>query len=68
MGQGWLEINEPSTSRTLKNLLGTWSGLALACLIHVGMNRLTPSEDSGLGIDVDYEEALRLHGAEESSS
>ena len=38
-----------------------WSDLALACLIHVGMKRLMPEEDSGLGIGAEYEEALRLH-------
>jgi hypothetical protein len=36
--------------------------LALACLIHVGMKRLMPDEDSGQGIGAEYEEALRLHG------
>ena len=63
VGQAGLQINEPGTSRTLKNLPGTWSDLALACLIHVGMKRLTPDEDSGLGIEAEYQEALRLHGA-----
>jgi Flp pilus assembly protein TadD len=37
MGQGGLQINEPGTSRSLKTLPGSWSALALACLIHVGM-------------------------------
>ncbi|MFN9530633.1 MAG: tetratricopeptide repeat protein, partial [Cyanobacteriota bacterium] len=37
VGQGGLQINEPGTSRSLKTLPGTWSDLALACLIHVGM-------------------------------
>ena len=63
VGQAGLQINEPGTSRTLKNLPGTWSDLALACLIEVGMKRLTPDEDSGLGIEAEYQEALRLHGA-----
>ncbi len=63
VGQGGLQINEPGTSRTLKNLPGTWSDLALACLIEVGMKRLTPDEDSGLGIEAEYQEAVRLHGA-----
>ena len=62
VGQGGLQINEPGTSRTLKTLPGTWSDLALACLIHVGMKRLTPDEDSGLGIEAEYQEAVRLHG------
>jgi hypothetical protein len=62
MGQGGLQINEPGTSRRLKTLPGSWSDLALACLIHVGMKRLMPDEDSGLGIGVEYEEAVRLHG------
>jgi hypothetical protein len=47
----------------LKNLPDSWSDLALACLIHVGMKRLTPDEDSGLGIEAEYQEAVRLHGA-----
>jgi hypothetical protein len=58
MGQGGLQINEPGTSRILKTLPGSWSDLALACLIHVSMKRLTPDEDSGLGIGKEYEEAL----------
>jgi hypothetical protein len=32
----------------------------MACLIHVGMKRFTPDEDSGLGIGAEYEEAVRL--------
>jgi len=35
--QGGLLINEPDTYRTLKNLSGTWSDLALDCLFHMGM-------------------------------
>jgi len=61
VGQSGLQINEPGTSRSLKSFPGTWSDLALACLIHVGMKRLTPNEDSGLGIEAEYDEALWLH-------
>ena len=32
-----MQINEPGTSRGLKILPSSWSDLALACLIHVGM-------------------------------
>ncbi|MFM7674940.1 MAG: hypothetical protein ACKO5F_05020 [Synechococcus sp.] len=60
VGQGGLQINEPGNSRSLKTLPGDWSDLALACLIHVGMKRLMPDEDSGLGIGAEYEEAVRL--------
>jgi Flp pilus assembly protein TadD len=63
MGQCGLQINEPGTSRSLKTLPGSWSDLALACLIHVGMKRQMPDEDSWLGIGKEYEEAVRLHGA-----
>ena len=62
VGQSGLQINEPGTSRSLKTLPGSWSDLALACLNHVKMKRLTPDEDSGLGIEVEYQEAVRLHG------
>lgn len=37
--------------------------MGLACLTHVNIKRLTPYEDSGLGIEVEYQEAVRLHGA-----
>jgi phage gp37-like protein len=37
VGQGGLQINEPGSARSLKNLRGSWSDLALACLIHAGM-------------------------------
>ena len=60
VGQGGLQINESGTSRSLKTRPGSWSDLALACLIHVGMKRLMPDEDSGLGIGAEYEEAVRL--------
>jgi len=60
VGQGGLQINQPGTARSLKNLPGSWSDLALACLIHVGMKRLTLDQDSGLGIGAAYEEAVRL--------
>jgi hypothetical protein len=62
MGQGGLQINEPGTARTLKNLHGSWSDLALACLIYVDMKRVKPDQDSGLGIEAEYQEALRLFG------
>jgi len=61
VGQGGVQINQPGTDRSLKNLPGSWSDLGLACLIHVGMKRLTPDEDSGLGIGAEYEEAVRLN-------
>ncbi len=35
--QGGLQISEPGTSCSLKPPPGTWSDLALACLIYVGM-------------------------------
>ena len=63
VGQGWLQINEPGTALRLKTLPCSWSDLALACLIHVGIKRLMPNEDSGLGIGAKHEEAVRLHGA-----
>jgi hypothetical protein len=37
VGQGGLQINEPGTSRNLKTLPGSWSDLALAWLIRLGM-------------------------------
>ncbi len=61
-----MQINEPCTSRSLKTLPGSRSDPALACLIHVGMKRLMPNEDSGLGIGAEYEEALRLQSAEDN--
>jgi hypothetical protein len=64
VSQGGLQINEPGTSRSLKTLAGSWSDLALACLIHLGIKRLMLDEDSGLGIVADYEEAVRLHSYE----
>jgi hypothetical protein len=60
VGQGGLQINEPGTARSPKNLPGSWSDLALACLIHVYMKRLTPDDDSGLGIEAEYQEAVWL--------
>ena len=54
VGQGGLEYNEPSSASPFKSLPGVWSNLALACLIHMGMKRLTLDEDSGLLIRADF--------------
>lgn len=35
VGQGGMQIKEPSISRSFKSLPGSWSDLALACLIHM---------------------------------
>ncbi len=61
VSQGGLQINEPGTAHSFKNLPGSWSDLALACLIHVGLKRLMPNQDSGLGIEAEHQEAVRLH-------
>lgn len=37
VAEGELQINEPGKSRILKTLPGTWSRLAMVCLIHLGM-------------------------------
>ena len=60
-GRKALLIKEHGTSLSLKSLPGSWSELALACLIHVGMKRLMPDEDSGLRIGAKSEEPLRSH-------
>ena len=57
IGQGGLQIDEPDTSLSFMTPPGSWSDLALARLIHVGMKRLMPGEDSGLAIGAEYEEA-----------
>ena len=53
VGQGGLQINEPGTARSLKNLPGSWSDLALACLIHADMvpqARVAVTADAGSGL------------------
>lgn len=50
VGQSGLQINQPAASRSLKTLPGTLSDLALACLIHVGMQpqaRVAVAADGG---------------------
>ncbi|QNI78342.1 hypothetical protein SynRS9909_00328 [Synechococcus sp. RS9909] len=47
----------------LQSLPGVWHDLPMTSLIHVGMKLLTPDQDSGLGIEAEYQEAVRLHGA-----
>jgi len=59
--EGGPRNDEPGTSRSLKTMPGSWSDQPLACLIQVGMKRLMPDQDSGLGIGPEYEVTLRLH-------
>jgi hypothetical protein len=37
VAQGELQINKPGTCRSFKTFPGTWSRLAMVCLIHLGM-------------------------------
>ena len=61
LGQGGLNVNDPSATYRLKLLPGEFSGLQVVCMMHVGLKMMNPEMSSGMDIDKEYEAALALH-------
>jgi Flp pilus assembly protein TadD len=62
LGQAGLKVNDPGKTYTLRSLPGAFSGLEIACLLHVGLKRLDPAAGSGMDLDAEYQAARALHG------
>ena len=62
LGRSGLDYSSPDQKYTLRSLPGrSFSGLHLICIMHVGLKRLNPTLDPGTHIEMEYEQALKLH-------
>jgi len=60
-GDHGLEVNDPSTVYTIKSFDKPFTGLALVCLLHVAMQKVSPGSDSGFDVSHEYEEARAIY-------
>lgn len=60
-GDSGLQVNDPSTVYTIKSFEKPFTGLALVCLLHVAMQKISPGSDSGFDVSHEYEEALSVY-------
>lgn len=60
MGRLGLDLNDSSARYTLNSISGEYSGLELACLMYAGFKQIDPGFETGLGLEEEYEMALKL--------
>lgn len=60
LGQNGLNINDPEMTYTIKSFPGKFTGLALVCLLHVAVQKVSPGSDSGFDVRQEYEIAKGL--------
>jgi tetratricopeptide (TPR) repeat protein len=65
LGTKGLSVSNPTARHTLRSLPGEFSGLQLLCYEYTGFKLIEPSVDIGFDIAAEYEEAMRLHRAEQ---
>lgn len=61
LGQSGLAVNNPQKRYRLQCLPGEFTGLQIVCLLHVGVKKIDPAMSSGMDLEAEYEEALRLY-------
>jgi tetratricopeptide (TPR) repeat protein len=67
LGRNGLDINDPGKRYSLKSLPGDFSGLHLVSLMYTGIQLMHPSEDAGIDLSREYEEALREYNSASSN-
>lgn len=65
LGQNGLNINDPEITYSIKSFPGKFTGLALVCLLHVAVQKVSPGSDSGFDVQQEYEIAKGLFEAKQ---
>ena len=60
LGQNGININDPEITYTIKSFSGNFTGLALVCLLHVAVQKVSPGSNSGFDVQEEYEIAKDL--------
>jgi Flp pilus assembly protein TadD len=62
LGTRGIDVNNPDTRYTLKNLPGDFSGLHLLSIQYVAFKKFAPDQDIGFDLSAEYQAALKLFG------
>jgi tetratricopeptide (TPR) repeat protein len=62
LGTRGIDVNNPDSRYTLKNLPGEFSGLHLLSLQYVAFKRIAPEQNIGFDLSAEYEAARKLFG------
>jgi tetratricopeptide (TPR) repeat protein len=62
LGTRGIDVNNPGTRYTLKNLPGEYSGLNLLSIQYVAFKKFAPNQDIGFDLSREYEMALAMFG------
>jgi len=62
LGTRGIDVNNPDSRYTLKNLAGEFSGLHLLSLQYVAFKKIAPEQNIGFDLSAEYETALKLFG------
>lgn len=60
LGQGGLNVADPYKLYQLRTIPGSYTGLNVVCILHTAIQKVSPDNNSGFDIQVEYEEALKL--------
>jgi tetratricopeptide (TPR) repeat protein len=60
LGTRGIDVNNPETRYTLKNLPGEFSGLHLLSIQYVAFKKIAPTQDIGFDLSAEYQAALKL--------
>jgi len=60
LGTRGIDVNNPESRYTLKNLSGDFSGLHLLSIQYVAFKKIAPKENIGFDLSAEYEAALKL--------
>lgn len=60
LGQSGLSVNDPNKVYNLKLTPGDFTGLHIACMMHVGLKKMDPKMESGMDLEKEYKAALEL--------
>ncbi len=61
LGTRGIDVNNPESSYTLKNLSGEFSGLHLLSIQYVAFKKIAPKENIGFDLSAEYEAAMKLY-------
>jgi Flp pilus assembly protein TadD len=62
LGTRGIDVNNPESSYTLKNLPGEFSGLHLLSIQYVAFKKIAPEQNIGFDLSAEYQAALKLFG------
>ncbi len=60
LGTRGIDVNNPESRYTLKNLPGEFSGLHLLSIQYVAFKKIAPAQNIGFDLSAEYQAAIKL--------